>query len=155
MNYQDNAIITLQSGHFIEGQDAPIPTSDHSDHITITHLTGPNLPERILTWQQGNYSFPGEDIVGSMGCYICGQDHFTTEHQSHNQPRQQQQCQPPPPNYLDTICNSSTLCMPLLISLRACRVFRRSPTISTLPLKPRTLPAHLYASETSLSAMAL
>ena len=42
-----------------------------------------------------------------MGCYICGQDHFTMEHQSHNQPRQQQH-QPPPPNYPDTIRSSST-----------------------------------------------
>ena len=105
--YQDNAVIALQSGYFIKGRDAPIPTSDHSDSVTITHLTGPDLPERMLTWEQSNFSFPGEDTVGSMGCYICGYNHFTTEHQSHTQPRRQQR-QQPPPNYPDTIRASST-----------------------------------------------
>ena len=42
-----------------------------------------------------------------MGCYICGYDHFTTEHQSHAQPHCQQ-CQQPPPNYPDTIRNAPT-----------------------------------------------
>ena len=103
--YQDNAVITLQSGYFIEGRDAPIPTSDRSDRVTITHLTGPDLPECILTWEQSNFSLPGEDTVGSMGCYVCRYDHFTTEHQSHTQPHRQQR-QQPPPNYPNTICTS-------------------------------------------------
>src|SRR6266550_259919 len=38
-------------------------------------------PGRTVTWDPSNVSFPGEETTRTIGCYLCGDDHYTSEHQ--------------------------------------------------------------------------
>jgi hypothetical protein len=87
-SYQNTTVIALQSGFTIEGRD--VPTKNHpSGQATVTHFTHPHHPDQIITWQLNNTSFPREDSVGTVSCYICGGGHYTSEHAICQCPHQQ------------------------------------------------------------------
>ncbi len=71
-NYQDAAvIIALQMRNAIEGRDTP---RRHGSQPTVTQFPS--------TWDPNNVSFPGEETAGTIGCYLCGETHYTAEHHS-------------------------------------------------------------------------
>ena len=61
----------------------------------------PFQPTRMLTWEPNNYPFVGEDVAGNIGCYLCGQRHFTTEHINRSDTTRRRS--EPPPNYPDSL----------------------------------------------------
>jgi hypothetical protein len=67
--YQNTAVIALQSGFTIEGRDVPLdpPSNPRETH---SHLTRPHHPDRIIVWRPNNITFHGEDSIGSIGCYL-------------------------------------------------------------------------------------
>jgi hypothetical protein len=105
--YQNAAVIALQSGFRIEGRDVPTdpPSNPRETH---SHLTRPHHPDRIIVWRPNNITFHGEDSIGNIGCYLCGGRHFTSEHaertRNRQQPRREQRdILSPPPTYPETV----------------------------------------------------
>jgi hypothetical protein len=110
--YQETAVVALQSGFSIEGRDAPYE-GGITGRTTVTHFTRPHHPDRTLSWQPNNASFTGEPTIGTMGCYICGGGHFTSEHavrqhRYRSPPADDREEQQPPPNYPDTVRTQGT-----------------------------------------------
>ncbi len=98
-NYQDAAVIALQTRNTIEGRDVP---RRHGSQSTTTHLPSTwNSPERTITWNPNNVSFPGEETAGTIGCYYCGDTHYTSEHYSRR--RFERRNRSPPPSYPDAV----------------------------------------------------
>ncbi len=54
-------------------------------------------PGRTVTWDPSNVSFPGEETAGTIGCYLCGDSHYTSEHQARR--RSPHRNLTPPPSY--------------------------------------------------------
>ncbi len=95
--YQDAAIIAIQAGYLIEGWNIPnhngsAPTATRFSS-TVGHL------EWNVTWDPSNVTFIGEETAGTMGCYLCGQIHYTSEHQNRGLPRWWNASPTPPPSY--------------------------------------------------------
>ena len=80
--YQESAMIALCTGYTIEGRDTPLPNSQDDERWTVTHFVRTNTPEQLIVWEPNNFPFVGEDIPGTMGCYLCGGRHYTSEHRS-------------------------------------------------------------------------
>src|SRR6266576_3355966 len=98
-DYQDAAVIALQMRNTIEGRDVP---RRHGSQPTTTQLPSTwDNPGRTITWSPNNVSFPGEETAGTIGCYLCGDTHYTAEH--HSRRRFERRNQSPPPSYPDTI----------------------------------------------------
>ncbi len=94
-NYQDATVIALQTRNTIEGQNPPNRFGSQPANTQFPSTW--NSPGRIVTWDPSNVSFPGEETAGTIGCYLCGEDHYTSEHQVHQ--RSQRRNQTPPPSY--------------------------------------------------------
>src|SRR6266550_1619761 len=76
-----------------------------SSYFPVT-VTGPlnttwNNPERNVTWDPSNVSFPGEETAGTIGCYLCGDTHYTSKH--HSCRRFERRNRTPPPSYPDAV----------------------------------------------------
>src|SRR6266550_6199283 len=76
-----------------------------SSYFPVT-VTGPlnttwNNPRRTVTWDPSNVSFPGEETAGTIGCYLCGDTHYTSKHHSRRQFERRHQT--PPPSYPDAV----------------------------------------------------
>ncbi len=77
--YQDAAVIALQTRNTIEGRNPP---NCFGSQPTVTQFPSTwENPGRTITWDPSNVSFPGEETAGTIGCYLCGEDHYTSEHQ--------------------------------------------------------------------------
>ncbi len=72
--YQDIVVITLQTRNTIEGRNPP---NRFGSRPTITQFPSTwENPGRTVTWNPSNVSFPGEETAGTIGCYLCGKDHY-------------------------------------------------------------------------------
>ncbi len=78
--YQDAAVIAIQAGYSIEGRN--IPNHNGSAPATTQFSSTVGHPEQNITWDPSNVTFVGEETAGTMGCYLCGQIHYTSEHQN-------------------------------------------------------------------------
>src|SRR6266576_3485666 len=91
--------IALQTRNTIEGRDVP---RRHRSQPTTTQLPSTwDNPGCTITWDPNNVSFPGEETAGTIGCYFCGDTHYTSEH--HSRRRFERRNRSPPPSYPDTI----------------------------------------------------
>ena len=98
-NYQDAAVITLQANNTIEGRNPP---RRFGSQPGVTQLPSTwNSPGCTVTWNPNNVSFPGEETAGTIGCYLCGDIHYTSEH--HSRRRFERRYQTPPPSYPDAV----------------------------------------------------
>ena len=97
--YQGAAVIALQTRNTIEGRNAP---RRFGSQPAVTQLppTWDN-PGRAIIWDPSNVSFPGEETAGTIGCYLCGDTHYTSEH--HSRQRFERRNQTPPPSYPDAV----------------------------------------------------
>ncbi len=78
--YQDTAVIALQTRNNIEGRNPP---RRFGSQPAVTQLPSTwDSPGRTITWDPSNVSFPGEETAGTIGCYLCGDTHYTSEHHS-------------------------------------------------------------------------
>ncbi len=76
-NYQDTAVIALQTRNTIEGRNR-FGSQPANTQFPSTW----DSPGRTITWDPSNVSFPGEETARTIGCYLCGEDHYTSEHQA-------------------------------------------------------------------------
>ena len=95
--YQDATVIAIQAGYSIEGWNVP----NHNGSILVATRFSSTVghPERNVTWDPSNVTFIGEETAGTMGCYLCCQMHYTSEHQNQGLPRQRNDSPTPPPSY--------------------------------------------------------
>ncbi len=93
--YQDAAVVALQAGYTIEGRNPPNRFGSQPATTIFSSTLG--HPGRTIVWNPSNVSFPGEETAGTIGCYLCGEGHFTSEHQIHRRPGRQDSS--PPPSY--------------------------------------------------------
>ncbi len=77
--YQDAAVIALQMRNTIEGRN-PLNRFGSRPVNTQFASTWEN-PGRTVTRNPSNVSFLGEETTGTIGCYLCEKDHYTSEHQ--------------------------------------------------------------------------
>ncbi len=95
--YQDAAVIAIQAGYSIEGRN--IPNHNRSAPAATQFSSTVGHLERNVTWDPSNVTFIGEETAGTMGCYLCGQMHYTSEHQNRGLPWQRNTSPTPPPSY--------------------------------------------------------